>query len=110
MASRAASRTGRLIMKTNAFRGAHRATTLHGCTSLYEGRGNFTANCTKYGDNGLAETESEIREYLDEYWRRAGSEFLLGMLQDKSKDLIVRFAGNDSKIFNAMKSVYYRLR
>ena len=28
------------------------------------------------------------------------------MLQEKSKDLVVNFAGKDSKIFNAMKSVY----
>ena len=85
-------------------------TTLHGVASLYEGRGNFNYNTAKFGDNGLAETEEELHEYLAEYRRRAGLEYLLGVLEDKSRDFIVRFAGKDSRVYNALKYAYFHIR
>ncbi|OGT45964.1 MAG: hypothetical protein A3E83_02685 [Gammaproteobacteria bacterium RIFCSPHIGHO2_12_FULL_41_20] len=80
-------------------------TTLHNCESLYEGRGNFNFNTAKFGDNGLVETEREIVNYLKIYRKRAGMEFLIGAFEDKSKDFIIRFAGRDSKVFNALKQL-----
>ena len=89
-------------------------TTLHNCKSLYEGPGNFNFNTAKFGDNGLVETKQEINHYLTIYKKRAGIEFLIGAFEDKSKDFMVRFVGNDSKIFNAMKQlkrfVFYFIR
>jgi hypothetical protein len=85
-------------------------TTLHGVASLYEGRGNFNYNTAKFADNGLAETEEEISKYLAEYRRRAGLEYLLGILEDKSRDFIVRFAGKDSRVYNALKYAYFHIR
>src|SRR6185312_2993119 len=35
-------------------------TTLYGVSSLYEGKGNFNFNVTKFADNGLAVTEAEV--------------------------------------------------
>jgi hypothetical protein len=85
-------------------------TTLHGVTSLYEGKGNFNYHATKFGDNGLAETQEEVRRYLAEYRRRAGIEYLLGVLEDKSRDFVVRFAGKNSRVYDALKSAYFQLR
>lgn len=85
-------------------------TTLHGVTSLYQGRGNFNYNVTKFGDNGVAETEEEVRRYLAEYRRRAGAEYLLGILEDRSKDFVVRFAGKNPRLYGALKSAYFQFR
>jgi len=85
-------------------------TTLYGVTSLYEGKGNFNFHTTKYGDNGLAETEEEVSKYLAEYRRRAGFEYLLGILEDKSRDIVVRFAGKNSRLYGALKYAYYQFR
>jgi hypothetical protein len=84
-------------------------TTLYGVTSLYEG-GNFNFHATKFGDNGLAETEEEVSRYLAEYRRRAGIEYLLGVLEDKSRDFVVRFAGKNSRVYGALKSAYFQFR
>jgi len=85
-------------------------TTLYGVSSLYEGKGNFNFNVTKFADNGLAETEAEVTRYLAEYRRRAGIEYLLGILEDKTRDLVVRFAGKNSRVYGALKSVYFQFR
>jgi hypothetical protein len=85
-------------------------TTLYGVTSLYEGKGNFNFHATKFGDNGLAETEEELGRYLAEYRHRAGTEYLLGILEDKSRDFVVRFAGKNSRVYGALKSAYFQFR
>jgi len=85
-------------------------TTLHGVTSLYEGKGNFNFHVAKFADNGLAETEDEVLRYLAEYRRRAGVEYLLGVLEDKSRDFVVRFAGKNSRVYGALKSAYFQFR
>ena len=85
-------------------------TTLFGVSSLYEGKGNFNYHAAKFGDNGLAETEEEVRQYLTEYQRRAGTEYLLGVLEDKSRDFVVRFAGKNSRVYDALKSAYFQFR
>ena len=85
-------------------------TTLHNCNSLYEGRGNFGYNVAKFSDNGLADSEEEITNYIKNYKKRAGYEFLLSTFEDKSKDFIIRFFNKDSKIFNLLKKSYLIIR
>jgi len=81
-------------------------TTLHGTKSLSDGAGNFSHLVGKYADNGLAETESEIRSYLAEYRRRAGIDYIVSELEDKSRNFLMRFAQQDSKIYKLAKSIY----
>jgi hypothetical protein len=85
-------------------------TTLHNCESLYEGYGNFTFNVAKYGDNGLAETNLEIENYLEIYRRRAGIEFLIDLFEDKARNFLVRFLARDSKAFQKIKSLYLSVK
>lgn len=82
-------------------------TTLHGIKSLNEGTvENFTYNVAKYADNGLAETDEEIRKYLAEYRRRAGIDYLVTALEDKSRGFLSRFAKQDTAIYRLMKAIY----
>jgi hypothetical protein len=85
-------------------------TTLIGCASLYEGSGNFNFNVAKYADNGLAETEEEITRYLNEYKKRAGSEFVIDMLADQAKSFFSRFLGSKSRGYDLLKQFYFNLR
>ena len=79
-------------------------TTLHGVKSLNEGQFNY--NVAKYGDNGMVETDEEVRKYLAEYRRRAGLDYLVSTLEDKSRDFLMRFAMQDSAIYKIVKSIY----
>jgi hypothetical protein len=47
---------------------------------------------------------------LTEYRRRAGMEYLLGILEDKARDFVVRFAGKNSRVYDALKSAYFQVR
>jgi hypothetical protein len=81
-------------------------TTLHNVSSLYEGVGNFNFNVAKYADNGLAESEDDVRAYLAEYRRRAGKEFFYDLFLDKSKFLFSRFISRDSGMFRLAHTIY----
>jgi hypothetical protein len=81
-------------------------TTLHGMKSLSDGAGNFSHIVAKYADNGLAETEEELATYLAQYRRRAGIDFLVSELEDKSRNFVMRFAQQDSRIYKLAKSIY----
>lgn len=81
-------------------------TTLHNVSSLYEGVGNFNFNVAKYADNGLAESEEDVRAYLAEYRRRAGKEFFYDLFLDKSKFLFSRFISRDSGMFRLAHTIY----
>ena len=83
-------------------------TTLHNCSSLYEGIGynNFNFNVAKFADNGLAETKEEVKEYLREYKRRSGYEYFLNMFEDKSKSFLVRLIPRNSYGFALIKKIY----
>jgi hypothetical protein len=85
-------------------------TTLHGLASLNELPGEFNYNVAKYGDNGLAETEEQITQYLAEYRRRAGIDHLLTALEDQSRNFITRFAKQDTPLYRMMKQLYMSLR
>lgn len=85
-------------------------TTLHGLESLNEPPGEFNYNVAKYGDNGLAETDSEIAKYLAEYRRRAGIDHLISALEDQSRNFITRFAKQDTPLYRMMKQLYMSMR
>jgi hypothetical protein len=81
-------------------------TTLHGLRSLSEGAGNFSYFVAKYADNGRAETEQELAKYLAEYRRRAGIDYLISSLEEKSRDFLTRIAQQDSRLYGIAKSIY----
>jgi hypothetical protein len=84
-------------------------TTLHNMRSLYESE--FVFSLTKYADNGRAETEEEVRQYLAEYRRRAGREYIYETFLDHSKSLVNRVLTNKgSKVRRKARSIYYRMR
>ncbi len=84
-------------------------TTLHGgVRSLPEG--GFNHYMAKYGDNGLAETDAELRAYLAEYRRRACFDCIVSALEDKSRDFIMRFAAQDAGLYKLAQSIYVKMR
>jgi hypothetical protein len=89
--------------------GNYMKTTLHGgVRSLQEGGFNYYV--AKYGDNGLAETDAELQAYLAEYRRRAGFDYIVSALEDKSRDFVMRFAAQDSRLYKLAKSIYMKMR
>jgi hypothetical protein len=85
-------------------------TTLHGLPSLNATPAEFNYAIAKYGDNGRAETESEIATYLAEYRRRAGIDYVLSALEDQSRNFLTRFAKQDTPLYRMMKQLYVSLR
>ncbi|MBI3197224.1 MAG: MBL fold metallo-hydrolase [Rhodospirillales bacterium] len=81
-------------------------TTLHGVGTLYEEPGNFNFNVAKFGDNGLVESERDVRRYEAIYRRRAGVDHFADLFHDKSRDFLTRFAGADSRIYKVAKALY----
>jgi len=91
------------------FIGNFMKTTLHNMRTLYDQ--NFAFYLTKYADNGRAQTELEVQEYLKEYQRRAGREYIYETFLDYSKLFVNRLLTNKgSKTRRRMRSIYYRLR
>jgi len=88
--------------------GNYMKTTLHGVSSLQDGGFNYYV--AKYGDNGVAETNAEVKAYLAEYRKRAGFDYIASAFEDKSRDFIMRFAAQDSKLYKLAKSIYVSLR
>jgi L-ascorbate metabolism protein UlaG (beta-lactamase superfamily) len=83
--------------------------TLFNMKSLYEC--DFNALLTKYSDNGGAKTKQQVKEYLSEYHRRAGREYLFELFLGKSADILNRLLTNKgSKLRRTLKSFYYRLK
>jgi L-ascorbate metabolism protein UlaG (beta-lactamase superfamily) len=85
-------------------------TTLHNCESLYEEDANFTFNVTKFGDNGMVETNDEIDKYLQIYKKRAGIEYVIDLFEDKSRNFLTRFIATDSMAYQKIKSIYNSLK
>ena len=71
----------------------------------------FNALLTKYSDNGKAKTEQQVRDYLTEYRKRSGREYLFELFLEKSADILNSFLTNKgSKLRRTLKSLYYRLK
>jgi len=84
-------------------------TTLFNMKSLYDC--DFNALLTKYSDNGKAKTEQQVRDYLTEYRKRSGREYLYELFLEKSADILNSFLTNKgSKLRRTLKSLYYRLK
>tara|TARA_B110000285_G_C14572904_1_gene358672 strand:- start:131 stop:544 length:414 start_codon:yes stop_codon:yes gene_type:complete len=83
-------------------------TTLHNCSSLYEGPifQNFTYNIAKYGDNGNAENNEEVKKYLEEYKKRMGFELIINGLEGQSKLFLTRILINNPKLLEFTKKIY----
>jgi hypothetical protein len=79
-------------------------TTLHNVQSLYDP--NFTYLVTKFGDNGCAETKSELEAYLAEYKRRAGADWVLHHFARDGQTLFRRYVSNESKLYNLASDIY----
>lgn len=85
-------------------------TTLHGLNSLNDPPGQFNYYVAKYGDNGLAETDAEVAEYLAAYRRRAGIDYIVSAFEDQSRNFITRFAKQDTPLYRMMKRLYMSIR
>lgn len=83
---------------------------LSGFNSLYSSEANFNYWVCKFGDNGRAFTESEVRKYLSHYRNRAGSEFVLDQFAGWGKSIMARCLQSDSVAYKKVKSIYHLLR
>ena len=84
-------------------------TTLHNMNSLYECDFNFLL--TKYGDNGLAKTEAEVKKYLQEYKKRSGRQYIYDSFLASSANILNRVLTNKSSPLRRMiKSIYYKIK
>jgi hypothetical protein len=64
----------------------------------------------KYGDNGLAKTKEELRNYFYEYTKRAPLELITHLLAYKSEQVFRSFVSNQSPLFRYSKKVYSYVR
>ena len=87
-------------------------TTLHNCSSLYEGPmfQNFNFNITKYADNGGAENEQEVKNYIKEYKKRMGYELFLNAFESQSKKFLTRIFMGNPKLLELAKKIYIGLK
>jgi hypothetical protein len=79
-------------------------TTLHGIESLYSPNFNFIV--AKYGDNGLAETKQELKDYLRQYRKRSGAEWYLHQLVRGGHVIFRRYVRKDSGLYATARSLY----
>ena len=84
-------------------------TTLHNMNSLYECDFNFLL--TKYGDNGLAKTEAEVKKYLQEYKKRSGRQYIYDSFLASSANILNRvLTDRSSPLRRMVKSIYYKIK
>jgi len=82
-------------------------TTLHNMNSLYDPDFNFIV--TKFGDNGLAETDDEIKNYLREYRKRAGlTNWLLHHTARTGHTMFRRYVKRDSRFYDFARDIYQK--
>jgi hypothetical protein len=79
-------------------------TRLHGIESLYSPNFNFIV--AKYGDNGLAETKQEVKDYLRRYQKRSGAEWYLHQLVRGGHMMFRRYVRKDSGLYATARSLY----
>jgi hypothetical protein len=82
--------------------------TLHGVESLYSPNFNYVVG--KFGDNGLAETQAELKTYLAEYRKRCGTvNWVLHHLVSEGGSLFRRNVTKESRIYGLAHDVYSRV-
>jgi len=92
--------------------------TLHGEWGPGKLYPDFTPWVAKYGDNGRARTEEELREYHRAYFRRSPGDYLrhrfdagfLMPLQATTASLLRSRLGANSTVFRGAKKAYWSLR
>ena len=76
-------------------------TTLIGTKSLYPG---FAPYVGKYGDNGQAKTEKELKEYFD-YYKLNSADYWRDMLKFKTESIVRTLIGNNKDIHNFARRI-----
>lgn len=70
----------------------------------------FTPYVAKYGDNGLAYTRAELREYFAAYRRRAGFDYLRHALEAEAMHRFRQWVGPGNPVWSAARSAYWWLK
>jgi hypothetical protein len=82
--------------------------TLHGSWAegrpLYPG---FTPYVAKYGDNGLAYTRAELREYFAAYRQRAGFDYVRHCLEAEAMHRFRQWVGPGTPLWSAARRAYW---
>jgi hypothetical protein len=82
--------------------------TLHNVDSLYSPNFNYVVG--KYGDNGCAETKTELKAYLAEYRKRCGAvDWVLHHLVGEGGALFRRYVRKESRFYTLAHDVYSRV-
>lgn len=84
-------------------------TTLHGVVGLYP---DFSPYVAKYGDNGQAQTERDLREYFQKYQERSPYPgiFLMTRVHAHFEDIFRRSFSNQSEFFKLSRRLYRAVR
>ena len=82
-------------------------TTLHNLVSLYDPPFNFLV--AKFGDNGRATTELELRRYMQEYRYRGGRDLVMYTIEEKAMQLFRRYVATKNPLYSLAKQAYYAL-
>jgi hypothetical protein len=83
-------------------------TTLYGVDSLYDP--NFGHVVAKFADNGSAQTESEIKDYMNIYKARAQVDWLLHILERDTNQKFRKYVDKDSMLYRASRYTYRMFR
>lgn len=85
--------------------------TLHG--QWEQGRAlypDFTPYVTKYGDNGLAHSRDELRDYFAVYRKRFGFEYVRHCLEAEAMHRFRQIAGPDTQLWSMARRAYWWLK
>lgn len=83
-------------------------TTLYGVDSLYDP--NFGHVVAKFADNAHAQTEAEVKEYINTYKARAQVDWLLHILERDTNQKFRKYVDKDSMLYRTSRSVYRMFR
>jgi hypothetical protein len=64
----------------------------------------------KFGDNGLARTNDELRDYFYRYTKKAPFEFIMHRIANKSEQVFRSFVSDQSPFFEYSKKVFSYIR
>ena len=70
----------------------------------------YDFNTAKYADNGNAENDQEVKNYIKEYKKRMGYEFFLNAFEGQSKRFLTRILIDNPKLFEFSKKIYINLK
>jgi hypothetical protein len=82
-------------------------TTLHGNWGKLPLYPDFTPYVTKYGDNGLARSDKEIRAYMRAYRQRAVMEYLLAAAERRSEAVFRSLISEDTALYRGVERTYW---